>query len=594
MNHSNKTNKRPLLSFCIFTYNQPDAVRRVLERVIPQTSSDVEILIRDDSADDRTENVVKSFSGFENLRYFRGQKEGVDKAIIFLLKEAKGKYFWGFGDDDLDPDAISKVLDVVRRSPETMLVITNCREAGSAESAFRIGPSRFFRNPEEVLVTFSDIMNYVSILIYKREIAITGVEGMKPFIGSACASFYMALYMLSKGGRYYFLDYPCVIPDVRNPDEKLWYDPFEVHAVNVFSVAKSFRGNFNKKALKKMTTLTFRSVWRGMLVQRAQGRKNGFGFSYSKVAKILKLYWNFPEFWLALPFFCMPKFFLRFTYRLYKVVFPRTQARVAWRSKQQYPSLRDKWHRNLFRFFFPKKSEIDFPAGYIPNRFFLNQIDKGPVLVVGDYRGRDYSAIKEKIKEVYLLDIVDNGIADNKFFILQSITERIKFPDNYFRYVVIAEVIEHVWEDKIALKELHRILSPEGKLLMSVPLFHDFADHHYHIYSPRTILILLKHSGFSMIKAQYKGLAVAIPNEIIALAALLLFPIFGAKALLKVNKFFYRLHLLFSGQKKFNSIFRFKYPFLRGYGVIIEAAKSNEVIDSVQVQKDSFSLKKNI
>ena len=210
--------------------------------------------------------------------------------------------------------------------------------------------------------------------------------------------------------------------------------------------------------------------------------------------------------------------------------------------------------------------------------------------MVGDYAGRDYPAIKEKIKETYLLDIVDNNIADNKFFINQSITELIKFSDNYFQYVVIAEVLEHVWEDKAVLKELHRVLFRDGKLLMSVPLFHDFADYHYHIYSPKTIFLLLKHSGFSIVEAQYKGLAIAVTNEIVALMALLLFPIFGEKALLMVNKFFYRLHVLFGKQEKINSIFRFRYPFLRGYGVLIETVKNNKIVDSIKEQKDNFQL----
>ena len=571
MNISTNTNKELVLSFCIFTYNQPDAVRRVLESITPQITNKVEILIRDDSADDATERIVQSFSNFKNLRYFRGAKEGVDKAIIFLLREARGKYFWGFGDDDLDSGAISKVLDVIYKNPKATLIITNCRQAGNIESEFHVGPSRFFNNPEEALTIFSDLLNYVSILIYNREIAITGIEGMKSFIGSACASFYMALYVLSKGGIYYFLDYPCVIPDQRDLDEKLWYDPFEVHAVSVFLVARSFRGNFTKKALKKMTAVTLRKVWQGILVHRIKRYCNGFKLSFSRLIILFKLYWNFPELYIALPLFLTPRFILRIFYKLYKF-------------------LKQRPHRLLFRKFFPHKTKIDFPAGYIPNRFFLSRIDKGPVLVVGDYMDRDYSAIKEKIKETYLLDIIDNGVADNKFFIKQSITEIIKFPDNYFQYVVIAEVIEHVWEDKTVLKELYRVLSPEGKLLMSAPLLHDFADYHYHIYSPRTILILLKHSGFSVVGAQYKGLAVAISNEIVALAALLLFPVFGKKALLTVNKFFYCLHLLFSGQKKFNSIFRFRYPFLRGYGVLIEAVKSNEVVDSIRVQKDSFQL----
>ena len=130
----------------------------MLESITPQITNKVEILIRDDSADDATERIVQSFSNFKNLRYFRGAKEGVDKAIIFLLREARGKYFWGFGDDDLDSGAISKVLDVIYKNPKATLIITNCRQAGNIESEFHVGPSRFFNNPEEALTIFSDLL----------------------------------------------------------------------------------------------------------------------------------------------------------------------------------------------------------------------------------------------------------------------------------------------------------------------------------------------------------------------------------------------------------------------------------------------------
>jgi glycosyltransferase involved in cell wall biosynthesis len=575
MNISDNKNKKPLLSFCIFTYNQPDAVRRVLKSLIPQASNEVEILIRDDSTNDETERIVESFSGFKNLRYFHGEKEGVDKALVFLLNEARGEYFWGFGDDDLDSMAILKVLEVIQKNPETTFIITNSREIGNVESDFRIGPSRFFKNPEEALLAFSDLLNYVSILIYKREIALAGIDDLKPFINYSCASFYMALYMLSKRGKCYFLNYPCVIPDPRNPEEKLWYDPFEIHAVNVFLVAKAFRKTFNKKALKKMTAITFRKVWRGIIVHRIKQYRNGFKLSFPRLIVLFKLYWSYPEFYIALPLFLTPRFVLRIFYKIYRFFF-KSQIR-----------------RAIFREVFPNKTKVDFPGGYIPNTFLLSRIDNGPVLVIGDYMDRDYSMIKKKIGEAHLLDVVDNNIADERFFIKQSVAEQTKFPDNYFQYVVMMEVIEHVWEDKNALREIHRILSPQGRLLMSAPLFHDFADHHCHIYSPKTIAALLEHSGFAIVESQYKGLAVAIPNEIVALLALLLFPVFGSKSLLMANKFFYRLHLFFRNHKKINSIFRFKWPFLRGYGVLIAAAKTNRIIDSIQIQKDGFSLKKS-
>lgn len=41
--------KEILLSVCVPTYNQPEAVRRLLEKLAPQYFPRIEILIRDDS-----------------------------------------------------------------------------------------------------------------------------------------------------------------------------------------------------------------------------------------------------------------------------------------------------------------------------------------------------------------------------------------------------------------------------------------------------------------------------------------------------------------------------------------------------------------
>lgn len=574
----NKNNsKEIILSICIPTYNQPDRIEKLLQNLSQQATLEVEILIRDDSSNDKTEKIIKNCVSKipAQLNYFKGEKAekgGYDLALLFLTKEARGKYIWWFGDDLLDEGAINSVLKIIKKFPEISFIWMNsCNINNRGDRALNFTEDRFFNSAGEIIETDIGLLGFPSATILKKEEAIAGIEEAKKFIGTTLTGFYLVLYVLSGKGKFYLFQNPYILSNPKPSGEARWYDSFQVHGINYFLIAQEFKNKFDKRIIKKALADKFNCAWRAVVVERAMGFTTGFGSKTPKIKQMFKCYWNYPEFWLALPLFLTPRFILRVFYKIYKFF-------------KQRP------HRLLFRKFFAHKTKVDFPAGYIPNRFFLSRINKGPVLVVGDYAGRDYPAIKEKIKETYLLDIVDNGIADNKFFIQQSIAEPIKFPDNYFQYVVIAEVIEHVWEDKIVLKELCRILSPEGKLLMSVPLFHDFAGHHYHIYSPKTILTLLKHSGFSMVEAQYKGLAVAIPNEIIALAALLLFPVFGEKALLKVNNFFYRLHLLFRGWRKFNSIFRFRYPFLWGYGVLIESVKSNKTVDSVQVQKDSFQL----
>ncbi len=567
-----------VLSICVPTYNQPERIKKLLKNISEQSAPGIELLIRDDSSNDETKNIIEEIkNNFPvPIRYFKGEKApqgGYDLALLFLTQEAMGKYIWWFGDDLLDKGAIDDVLNLVKKHKEISFIwVNSCNINNRGDMALNLGGNRFFNDPNEILEINIGLLGFPSATIIKKEIAISGIDKAKKFIGTTLTGFYLVLHVLLNSDKFYFMQKPYILSAPKPSGEARWYDSFQVHGINYFLITQAFKNKFKRKSIRKAMSDQFSRVWRAVIVERAMGFTTGFGSKTPKIKATFKCYWSYPEFYIALPLFLMPRFILRIFYKIYKFIF------------------KYKFHRVLFRKFFPHKTKVDFPAGYIPNKFFLSRINEGPVLVIGDYMGRDYPAIKEKIKETHLLDIVDNKIADNEFFIKQSITELIKFPNNYFQFIVIAEVIEHVWEDKTVLKELYRVLSSKGKLLMSAPLFHDFADHHYHIYSPKTISILLKHSGFSIIEAQYKGLAVAIPNGVVALIALLLFPVFGEKALQKVNILFNYLHLLFSGQKKINSIFRLKYPFLRGYGVLIEAVKNNEIIDSVQIQKNNFQL----
>ncbi len=194
--------------------------------------------------------------------------------------------------------------------------------------------------------------------------------------------------------------------------------------------------------------------------------------------------------------------------------------------------------KKLFRKLFSERKQTDFPKGYIPHKFFTEKIDKEPILVIGDYTGKDYNFLKNKFKEVYLLDIVDNNIADEDYLIFQSVTEPMPFKNNYFSYILLLEVIEHVWEDKAVLEELNRVLKINGRLMLSVPFYNDKAEYHYHIYSPISIKRLLKHSGFKLEDYSFRGLITSISNYIIALLSILFYPIYKKSSLQKVNHFF--------------------------------------------------------
>lgn len=237
--------------------------------------------------------------------------------------------------------------------------------------------------------------------------------------------------------------------------------------------------------------------------------------------------------------------------------------------------------KKFFRKLFPEKTDLDFTGGYIPHRFFLERIKNGPVLVIGDYRGRDYLAISKKFKETYLLDVADNGLAKGKYFINQSVTDPLPFPDNFFREILMLEVLEHTWEDKKVLEELRRVLRPDGKLLMSVPFWNDFHERHYHIYSPKTIYLILIHSGYEIIERSYRGLIISLPYWVAAILAVLMFPFWRRKSLERVNVFLYRLHDILAHYGRFNGSHFFKKS-----GVYIVARKAkNSSVDEIQIQK---------
>lgn len=65
-------------------------------------------------------------------------------------------------------------------------------------------------------------------------------------------------------------------------------------------------------------------------------------------------------------------------------------------------------------------------------------------------------------------DLVKRLNMDNLKIISCSATE-IPFADNYFDFVFSSSVLEHIPERETALKEMQRVLKPQGRLIMIVP-----------------------------------------------------------------------------------------------------------------------------
>ena len=92
----------------------------------------------------------------------------------------------------------------------------------------------------------------------------------------------------------------------------------------------------------------------------------------------------------------------------------------------------------------------------------------------------------------------------------------LPFADASFEVVSAFDVIEHCEPEDEALLELHRVLEPGGRLLLSVPAYqwawsdHDVANGHHRRYTRARAVSALEDAGFEVRRATY-GFAGVFP-----------------------------------------------------------------------------------
>lgn len=97
----NNTNKEPLFTVIIPTYNRQNLLPRAIRSVFAQTCQDFELIITDDGSEDQTEDIVKEFiNKYKNIKYLFHEHVGVGASKNMAIKIATGKYVTFLGDDD--------------------------------------------------------------------------------------------------------------------------------------------------------------------------------------------------------------------------------------------------------------------------------------------------------------------------------------------------------------------------------------------------------------------------------------------------------------------------------------------------------------
>lgn len=123
-----------------------------------------------------------------------------------------------------------------------------------------------------------------------------------------------------------------------------------------------------------------------------------------------------------------------------------------------------------------------------------------------NYTGFDLSELSKKFCE-------EKGLGN---VILGNICNS-DLQDNSYDIILATDVIEHIDDDDLALKEIYRILKPQGKIIVTVPCFmvmwsdHDVTSMHKRRYVLKKIKSKVENSGIKIEESYYFNFFLFLP-----------------------------------------------------------------------------------
>jgi len=129
------TDKSPLVSVIIPTYNSGRFVAQAVESVLTQTYSPIEVIVVDDGSTDDTKSVLSRFNG--QIRYICQPNSGPSAARNTGIRIAEGEYISFLDADDLwVPDKLALQTAFMQKSPNIGLLFSDHEEFDEAGIVF--------------------------------------------------------------------------------------------------------------------------------------------------------------------------------------------------------------------------------------------------------------------------------------------------------------------------------------------------------------------------------------------------------------------------------------------------------------------------
>jgi len=169
------------------------------------------------------------------------------------------------------------------------------------------------------------------------------------------------------------------------------------------------------------------------------------------------------------------------------------------------------------------------PLGVSPSSFYITlealrvtntyqSYLKGHLVDLGCGNVPYYEWYKDKVEQITCIDWKDTSHSQKHIDIFCNLNESLPLQDNSVDCIFTTSVLEHICEPKNLFKEMARILTENGYLILTVPFFYYLHEEPYDFfrYTPHGLKYLGEQSGLSIIESNHYGSAIGVLVDITA------------------------------------------------------------------------------
>jgi glycosyltransferase involved in cell wall biosynthesis len=245
----------PLITIAIPTYNRQRYLLELLPVLLEQIQQAdpnnyfIQLLIVNNASTDSTHEVVNAVKETK-IKYIRNKTNiGADRNFIECVKHANGKYVWLFGDDDLlEVDAISQVLEIVKREKFDLIIATEKNYlTGLKEKTCFDSYNELINHVDSINPHFVLAHSLITSNIFLRKIF--DIDRANLMLPTCYGHMYAIVSNLLEGGKVYVSDKPIIVireqrAHFASPPKNLIFK----QAQYLFFMGKKFKNSKIKKA----------------------------------------------------------------------------------------------------------------------------------------------------------------------------------------------------------------------------------------------------------------------------------------------------------------------------------------------------------